>query len=80
MPDMPSASCSVFFIAILFGTSSPKMSVKYERISVTTMTETEFIKPFETGLPSFQSQLTIYPAKLSAAKALPRKPARVIAT
>ena len=29
---MPSASCSVFFIAILFGTSSPKMRVKYERI------------------------------------------------
>ena len=37
-PEIPIASSSDFFIAILFGTNSPKTNVKYDKINVINIT------------------------------------------
>ena len=80
-PEMPRARLSVFFIAIRFGTSSPKTIVKNERISVMRMTDTELIIPRRASfMPRDIIRLTSGSEKLSAAKAELRKPAKVIAT
>ena len=80
VPDIPSAIFSAFFIASRFGTSSPKTMLKYERISVMTNTQMEFSVLSEMPTPSPTSHFTSGSAKLSAAYALPRSPASVIAT
>ena len=79
-PVSRSASFSELRIAIRFGTSSPKTRVKYDRISVMRITEIVDIVEYEIDAPSPITQSVSIPAKLSAAKALPRKPDSVIAT
>ena len=80
VPDIPSAIDSAFFIAILFGTSSPNISVKYESIIVIMITEIVFNVDFAIGKPSPERFSVSKSEKLSAANALPKNPARVIAT
>jgi len=67
-------------MATLFGTSSPNTRVKYDNISVITMTEIVF--NVEAGMlrPVSMRKSVSLLAKLSAAKALPKNPARVIPT
>ena len=79
-PQTEFASFSLCFIAIRLGTSSPKIRVKYESISVITTTATVL-----TILVLSADKLNVFAitadkrsAKLSAAKAEPRKPARVM--
>ena len=79
-PDIPSASFSGFFMAMRFGTSSPNTRVKYDSTRVMNMTAR--VSSVERGMvtPRPTSQFTIPSEKLSAAKALPRKPDSVMAT
>ena len=68
MRDTPSG----FFMARRLGTSSPKTSVKYESISVTSTTAMEFITEGLMPIPVETTALVMSPAKLVAAAALPR--------
>ena len=79
-PDIPSASCSALRMAMRLGTSSPKIKVKYDRMMV--MSTTEIVSIVLTGIPTPRptSQSVRRSEKLSAAKALPRNPDRVMAT
>ena len=79
-PDIPIASCSGFFMAIRFGTNSPKIRVKYDRTRVITITAAASKVALGIFTPRERIQSTKGSEKLSAAKALPRKPERVIAT
>ena len=80
MPQTEFASFSLCFIAIRFGTSSPKIRVKYDKIRVTSTTATVLIILVLSAdkLNAFEIAADKTSAKLSAAKAEPRKPARVI--
>ena len=80
MPQTEFASFSLCFIAIRFGTSSPKIRVKYDKIRVTSTTATVLIILVLSAdkLNAFEIADDKTSAKLSAAKAEPRKPARVI--
>ena len=89
MPQTEFASFSLCFIAIRFGTSSPKIRVKYDKIRVTSTTATVLIILvlllvflfFSFNMPVLgyvEIAADKTSAKLSAAKAEPRKPARVI--
>ena len=79
MGAIPSDICSLFFMAIRFGTSSPSISVTYERMSVIIMTEMLWRVFGLIFTPSETSQFTRREAKLSAANALPRNPESVMA-
>ena len=79
-PEMFSATFSDCFMAIRLGTSSPNTSVKKDRISVIRITARVFSVAGGIVTPSPTSQSTSGSEKFSAAKALPRKPARVMAT
>ena len=80
MPQTPFASFSLCFMAILLGTSSPKIRVKYERIIVISTTDTVLTVPvYFSEIPKVLIILAEKPsAKLSAAKAEPKKPAKVM--
>ena len=79
-PEILNASSSDFFIAILFGTNSPKTNVKYDKINVIIITA--MVSKVERGIfaPIPTTQSTKGSEKLSAAKALPKNPDNVIAT
>ena len=79
-PEMPRATFSDCFMAMRLGTSSPNTSVKKDSTSVISITAMVFSVPRGTVTPSDTSQSTSGSEKFSAAKALPRKPASVIAT
>ena len=80
IPDNPSAIFSAFFMAIRLGMSSPKTILKYANINVMRTTQTELTTLSGMLIPAFIKIFTKGLAKLSAAKALPKKPANVIAT
>ena len=77
IPIVPKAIFSGFFIAILFGTSSPNTSEKYERIIVIITIEIVFhtLTPRSIQLFNFGANSL---ANASAANALDRNPAKVI--
>ena len=79
-PEIARASCSDFFMAIRFGTSSPKINVKYDKINVITTTESVFSVERGIPIPRPMRNSTSGSEKLSAANALPRKPDKVMAT
>ena len=77
-PIDPYAIFSLYFIAIRFGTSSPKINVKYDKIIVIIIIATLF------HAPKLIAGIQLYrigdnsPANLSAANALDKNPANVI--
>ena len=81
-PAKERESFSAFFIAIFLGTSSPNIILKNESTRVITTTKT--LSGITIPLPFINSrvlnQAVRSSAKLSAANADPKKPARVIAT
>jgi hypothetical protein len=79
-PEMAKARVSAFFSAIRLGSSSPSTSVKYDRIRVITTRAIEDKVVWGIVVPKETSQFVNLPEKLSAAKALLKKPARVITT
>ena|GEM_PF-4017735 len=72
------AQPSAFCCAILFGTNSPKISVKKEIIIVMKMTDRVLRRLIEPGHPKLLSHATRCSESTSAENAAPKKPARVI--
>ena len=80
IPAILSASSSAFFIATRFGTSSPKTRLKYAKINVITTMHADFNASSAIGIPVPLKSVTNGCAKFSAANALCKNPASVIAT
>ena len=81
-PDRESERFSAFLIAIFLGTNSPRTMLKNERMIVisTTNTDSGITIPLPATKPSLLNQFVRGSAKVSAANADPKNPARVIAT
>ena len=80
IPESFKDKLSARFMAIRLGTNSPKTILKYDKINVINITHTELRTLRGTGTPAPTNASTNGSAKLSAANALPKKPANVIAT
>jgi hypothetical protein len=80
-PENANDSLSAFFIATRFGTSSPKTSVRYDKMRVITITAMLSSKAIDDwGAPNEMINSTRGFEKFRAAKALPKNPDKVIAT
>ena len=79
-PQVKRATCSLFFMATRLGTSSPKTSVKKERTMVIRITDRVCTAASAAAVRAYwaANHWDRRPARLSAAKAEPRKPARVM--
>ena len=79
-PQVKRATCSLFFMATRLGTNSPKTSVKKERIMVIRITDRVCTAASAAAVRAYwaANHWDRRPARLSAAKAEPRKPARVM--